>query len=109
MSNKEQAGEQAFRNLLANRNKLYQLYLAEDFQQLLLPYLEAELSNRMEELLFNKYDGKERSLIQGKAQALYAIIHLPEELKELKSIEEQEEEMLKKLREEHEEDLYEEK
>lgn len=57
----------------------------------------------MEELLFNKYSGKERAIIQGKAQALYAIIHLPEELKSLKTMEEQEEEMLKKIREENEE------
>lgn len=62
----------------------------------------------MEELLFNKYDLGDRELVQGKAQALYAIIHLPEELRDLKSIEEQEAEMLKKIREESE-DLYEEK
>lgn len=52
----------------------------------------------MEELLFNKYTKTERALIQGKAQALYAIIHLPEELLTLKSIREQEDEMLERIR-----------
>jgi hypothetical protein len=57
----------------------------------------------MDDLLFSKLDETERALTQGKAQALHAIIHLPEELMQLKSIEEQQKEMLDKIREEQEE------
>jgi hypothetical protein len=42
----------------------------------------------VEELVFNKHDDFDRGLLQGKAQALYAIINLPQELKDLKSLEE---------------------
>lgn len=58
----------------------------------------------MEELLFNKMDEVERALIQGKAQALYAIIHLPEELLQLKTMREQEDAMMQqRMSEQYEE------
>lgn len=59
----------------------------------------------MEELLFNKMDESERAITQGKAQALHAIIHLPDELQTLKSIEEQEKEMLERVRKEKYEEV----
>lgn len=96
----EQVGVKVFSNLLAHRERLAQLYQSEDFRLLLLPYLEAELSNRIEELLFNKMNEAERALVQGKAQALYAIIHLPEELYQLKSLQEQESTKMQDLYEE---------
>jgi hypothetical protein len=70
----------------------------EDFQQLLLPYLLAELDNRSSELIFEKHDEYERGLIQGKAQALHAIINLPDELRELKSLEELQKAKLEEMR-----------
>jgi hypothetical protein len=69
----------------------------EDFQQILLPYLEAELSNRTDELVFNKHTDYERGIVQGKAQALWAIINLPNELRELKSLEELHEQRMKEM------------
>lgn len=104
-SRRLQPGEQEFKHLLANRDKVYQLYQLEDFRLILLPYLQAELSNRLEELTFNKYSKSETRYIQGKAQALHAVINLPQELKDLKSMEEQEDEMLKKIREEKYEEM----
>jgi hypothetical protein len=67
-------------------------------------YLEQELANRSNELVFDKHTKYERGLIQGKAQALYAIIHLPDELYELKSLEEINEQKLKELRTEEEDE-----
>jgi hypothetical protein len=56
----------------------------------------------LDELLFEKQEDFERGLIQGKAQALYAVINLPSELRELKSLEELQEQKLKELRPEDE-------
>jgi len=50
-------------------------------------------------LIFDKGSDYERGLLQGKAQALHAVITLPEELKELKSIEELELERQKRAKE----------
>jgi hypothetical protein len=50
-----------------------------------------ELSNKVDDLIFNKHDEYERGKIQGSAQTLHNVIHLPQELKELKSMKEIEE------------------
>lgn len=63
----------------------------------------AELSNRTDELLFGKHSKYERGVIQGKAQALMAIINLPDELQQLKSIEDIEKQRREQMQKELEE------
>jgi hypothetical protein len=99
----DQPGLKEFKHLLSNRERLNRLYRLEDFKELLLPYLEAELSNRTTELIFDKHTDYERGLLQGKAQALFAVINLPRELQDLKSMEELQEKRNKEMLESLEE------
>lgn len=55
--------------------------------------------------MFNKHTEYERGIAQGKAQVLYAIINLPDELRQLKSIEELQEHREKLERELREEEI----
>jgi hypothetical protein len=83
----DQPGQEEFKEILAERERIYQLYQSKDFQTLLLPYLNSELANRSTELVFDTFKTEEeRGVCRGKAQALYAVINLPDELKQLKSL-----------------------
>ena len=93
-----QPGQREWEALLAARDRISNLYQEEDFQLILLPYLRAELSNKQTELLFENHSDYERGLIQGKAQSLYAIINLPNELREMKSFEELQQKAIKDLK-----------
>lgn len=49
--------------------------------------------------MFGAYDDYKTGLVQGKAQALYAVINLPQELRSLKAMEDLQKQKLKETQE----------